>query len=126
KNLKGNRLRGVSFDVCEGEIVGIAGVEGNGQSELLKLLLHYREMKQKLKSKVSGEIEVMGQKSSSLSPLQIKNLGVGFVPEDRHRDAILMGQSLESNFFLGHQRDPRFSRRGWISRSSLRSFVTSS
>jgi simple sugar transport system ATP-binding protein len=115
----------LDFSVRSGEIVGIAGVEGNGQSELLQILLHARVYRSRLR----GEIEILGRPAYSAdfsaSAREIKDRGVGFVPEDRHHEGLLLGASLTENFVLGLQRGHGFDRRGWIDGTHLRSRVQS-
>ena len=70
-------LKDVSFDVRAGEIVGICGVDGNGQSELIKCLTG-------LLPATSGKIELMGNDITGSSPKEILKQGIGHIPEDRH------------------------------------------
>lgn len=97
-------LNDVSFEVRAGEIVGIAGVEGNGQSELLRALLLPSD-RQVLQG---GTIEMLGRDVTSWSSAAIRCLRVGFFPEDRHKDGLLLDEKVERNILLGHQRNPRF------------------
>jgi ABC-type uncharacterized transport system ATPase subunit len=101
-------LSDVSFEIRAGEIVGIAGIEGNGQSDLLQILQHPATYGTDL----SGEIRVLGSSVNRLSASEIKRLGVGVVPEDRHREGLLLESTLRDNFLLGLQRSPRFSTPG--------------
>lgn len=101
------RLKGVSCSVRSGEIVGIAGVEGNGQSALLRCILDPSN-KQVLKS---GFVEILGNDVTSWSPEKIRSLPLGFVPEDRHRDGMLLDETVETNFLLGLQNHPQFVSR---------------
>ncbi|MGK5082416.1 ABC transporter ATP-binding protein [Bdellovibrionota bacterium FG-1] len=118
-----HRLSDVSFEVRAGEIVGIAGIEGNGQSELLQVLQHpgvYR-------SGLRGEVQIFGQKiiggAQKWNSARIKALGVGVVPEDRLREGLLLERPVRENFLLGLQRRPKFNRRGFISQKTLDSEV---
>jgi simple sugar transport system ATP-binding protein len=101
-----SKLRDVSFEVRAGEIVGIAGVEGNGQSELLRVLLDPANPK----ILEAGRVEILGHDVSSWSSAQIRQLRAGFMPEDRHRDGMLLDEPVEQNLLLGLQHHPRFVR----------------
>jgi simple sugar transport system ATP-binding protein len=109
----------LDFSVRSGEIVGIAGVEGNGQSELLQILLHPRDYRRR----ASGKIRVLGKttldRKKSLSTDAIKNLGVGAIPEDRHREGLLLNRPVTESFLLGLQRQAPYSRSGVISEKIL-------
>jgi simple sugar transport system ATP-binding protein len=111
-----HRLENVSFQVRPGEIVGIAGVEGNGQSELLQAILHPSEPE----CRGSGEVRVLGHDVTAWDTARIRDLGVGMIAEDRHREAILLDRPLTENFLLGLHRLPRFSRRGLIRHRELK------
>jgi general nucleoside transport system ATP-binding protein len=105
-----DRLSNVSFRVQRGEIVGLAGIEGNGQAELVQALLHPREAS----CLTSGSVEILGRDVTSWSTGEIRELGVAVIPEDRLRDGLLPDWSLAENFLLGLQRRPEHSRSGWI------------
>jgi simple sugar transport system ATP-binding protein len=113
------RLNRLSFSVRKGEVVGIAGVEGNGQSELLKALMHPLDRT----ARTSGQVLFLGQDVSHMSDRSIRDMGLAVIPEDRHEEGLLLDSSLEENFLLGLQRDPRFSRWGWIRSRILRQRV---
>ncbi len=105
-----NLLRGVSFEVRAGEIVGIAGVEGNGQTELLRSLLLPE----------GRSVEILGKDVSKSPASRIRELPVAFFPEDRLRDGLLMDESAERNLLLGNQRNPKFvDRWGVIRKGAL-------
>jgi simple sugar transport system ATP-binding protein len=96
------RLRSVSFEVKAGEIVGIAGVEGNGQTELIEALAGLVEPGQ-----LSGEVHFEGASITSLTARQRKEKGIAHVPEDRHRRGLLLDSDLSENSILGvHFRQP--------------------
>jgi simple sugar transport system ATP-binding protein len=111
-------LKEVSFSVRKGEIVGLAGVEGNGQSELLESLLHAAE-----KGKIDGgSIRVLGQEVTRCSTSEILRLGVGFVPPDRHSQGLLLDRSVEDNFILGQQ--AQYAWYGWLRRRWMRAGIS--
>ncbi len=115
-------LEGLTFEVARGEIVGICGVEGNGQSELLELVGEPRPhfvgtLRRPLVA--TGQIEVLGQDVRALRARQLRRLGVGLVPEDRHRQGLILSFDLALNFLLGMQRTAEFCRFGFLRFTAL-------
>lgn len=86
-------VKGLSLDVRAGEIVGIAGIDGNGQSELIQAITGLRKVK-------SGSIMIKNNEVTHLSSRKITELSVGHVPEDRHRDGLILDLSLAENTAL--------------------------
>jgi ABC-type uncharacterized transport system ATPase subunit len=105
-----HRLAEVSFAVRRGEIVGIAGVEGNGQSELLQAILHPRDSR----CRTSGTIRFCGEDVTRCEAQRIRELGVAVIPEDRQQEGLLLERSVSENFLLGQQRSSAFSRAGFL------------
>jgi ABC-type uncharacterized transport system ATPase subunit len=103
-------LKNLSFSIREGEIVGIAGVEGNGQSELLRLLIHPKNYK----AQVTGAFYLNGENALHWNSSRVRASGVGLIPEDRLREGLLLEESLSENFLLGLQRRKPYSVGGWI------------
>jgi simple sugar transport system ATP-binding protein len=103
----------VSFDVHKGEILGIAGVEGNGQSELIDALVGTRPVD-------SGSIEIKGLDVADQDVRQRREAGLAYVPEDRHREGLLLVAPLWENAALGHQTMAPFSKGIWIDRAGAR------
>jgi ABC-type uncharacterized transport system ATPase subunit len=102
----------VSLRVRRGEVLGIAGVEGNGQVELVEALLGLRTS--------TGTVRLGDRDISSWSTRQRREGGIGYVPEDRHRQGLLLPAPLWENRILGHQ-GRRPARRGpWIDRKASR------
>ncbi|MDX6696325.1 MAG: ral nucleoside transport system ATP-binding protein [Blastocatellia bacterium] len=96
------RVDNVSFTARAGEIVGIAGVEGNGQTELVEALAGLVAP-----SRVSGGIEFQGRDIAGASARQRKEMGIAHIPEDRHRRGLLLDFDLAENSILGvHYRKP--------------------
>jgi general nucleoside transport system ATP-binding protein len=96
------RVNEVSFEVRSGEIVGIAGVEGNGQTELIEALAGLVDPAQ-----LSGEINFAGKNITGLGARVRRELGIAHIPEDRHRRGLLLEFSLAENSILGvHYRPP--------------------
>jgi simple sugar transport system ATP-binding protein len=103
------RLR-ATFSLRRGEIVGVAGVEGNGQSELAAILSG-------MLAPTSGRVRLSGEDVTELGPRQLSRLGVGCVSEDRHATGCHVGLSVAENLFLGSL--PRFTRLGWLDRARM-------
>lgn len=97
-------VRNVSFDVRGGEILGVAGVEGNGQTELVRALVGLLPVD-------TGRILVGDIDIASLSPRQIRNLGVSHIPEDRMEDGVAETASVKENMVVDRYYKPDFSSR---------------
>ncbi len=96
----GPAVKDVSFSVRAGEIVGIAGIEGNGQTELVETLSGLARSSQ-------GTVEFDGKDITNVSARKLKELGVAHIPEDRHKRGLLLNSDLEENAVLGvHYRAP--------------------
>ncbi len=109
-----SRLGQLSFRLQAGEILGVAGVEGNGQTELIRLLLNPRH------AIAAGEMKLLGRNVTRSSRLR-RDRDVAIFPEDRLREALLLNNSVEDNFLLGRQRAPLFRKLGiLLNRESLR------
>ena len=89
-------VKGVSLDVREGEILGIAGVEGNGQTELIQAISGLRKVKR-------GRVMVSGVDLTGKSPRQIRSAGVSHIPEDRQARGLVLNFTVEENLVLGQQ-----------------------
>jgi len=104
----GRPLTGVSFGVKAGEIVGIAGVEGNGQTELIEALAGLVDS-----SRVDGKVIFEEKDITKMTARARKELGIAHIPEDRHRRGLLLDSSLAENVILGvHYRKPAVHRAG--------------
>jgi simple sugar transport system ATP-binding protein len=101
-------VRGVSLEVRAGEIVGIAGVDANGQSELIEAVTGLRRP-------LAGTIRVMGRELGGRGARAAQEAGVGHVAEDRHRRGLVLEFSLAENLALRGYRTPELSRMGWLS-----------
>ena len=98
-------LQGIELTVHAGEILGIAGVGGNGQSELAECVLGLREP-------TAGTITIDGADVAHDDPKRTRRRGVAFVPEDRRREGLVLAFTVADNFILGKQDQAPFSRRG--------------
>ncbi len=105
-------LRGVSFSLREGEVLGVAGVTGNGQEELAQVLAGLRPA-------ASGWVRFDGRDVTRLSPLQRWRMGVGYVPAERSEVASIAAFSLVENTALNYHFDPAFTRRGLLDDAAL-------
>jgi general nucleoside transport system ATP-binding protein len=101
-------VRDVTFEVRAGEIVGLAGVDANGQSELIEALVGLRRRE-------SGQIRVGGRDVTGRSAREMIEAGVGHIAEDRHRRGLVLEFSLAENLSLIDYRRPELSRWGWLS-----------
>ncbi len=86
-------VAGVSFEVRAGEVLGVAGVQGNGQTELVEALTGLRPTE-------AGRVEILGKRVTGASPRRILEQGVAHVPEDRQRDGLVLGFPVASNLVL--------------------------
>jgi general nucleoside transport system ATP-binding protein len=100
-------VRGVSFEVRAGEIVGIAGVDGNGQSELIDAITGLRKPKE-------GHIRIGGRDLTRESPRELLDAGVGHIPEDRQRRGLVLDFNLAENIALHDYRKAPESKFGWL------------
>jgi general nucleoside transport system ATP-binding protein len=108
RNLSVHRVNGVSFAVRAGEIVGIAGVEGNGQTELIETLAGLLP-----EGQVTGTISFGGRDLRTVDARRRREIGIAHVPEDRHRRGLLLEFSVSENSILGvHYRPPAASGMG--------------
>ena len=104
----------VSLEVRSGEILGIAGVAGNGQSELEEVIAGLRKA-------TSGHVIICGKDVSNCFPDEIGRLGLAHIPSDRYKMAMLTDFSVAENMLLQRIGQPPFTRRGWIDWQAVRS-----
>lgn len=95
-------LKDINLTVYEGEILGVAGVDGNGQSELIEVLSGLRKAK-------SGSIDLKGKSIYGLTPREINDVGMGHIPEDRHKRGLVLNENLYENAVLGKHYKSEFS-----------------
>jgi ABC-type uncharacterized transport system ATPase subunit len=101
------KVRGVSFDVRAGEIVGIAGVDGNGQTELIDAIAGLRKA-------VAGRVTIAGKDVSDAGGMARLDAGLGHIPEDRQRRGLVLDFSLAENLALHDYDHQPASRLGWL------------
>ncbi|GAB4462419.1 MAG: ABC transporter ATP-binding protein [Armatimonadaceae bacterium] len=115
-SVAGNRgeasVDGVSLTVHAGEIVGLAGVDGSGQVELLEAILGIRAV-------TSGKMRLEDWDITAFSVAKRRSAGIAFIPEDRHRQAVSLPLPCEENMVLGREGESAFSRWGWLKRGSM-------
>src|SRR5262249_28668348 len=100
-------VHGLSFEVRAGEIVGIAGIDGNGQTELVEAIVGLRRP-------TNGHIVVGGEDTTRDGPRDLIDSGVGHIPEDRHLRGLVLDFSRAENLSLHESRKPPESRLGWL------------
>lgn len=100
-------VKGVSLDVRAGEIVAVAGVHGNGQTELVESIVGLRTID-------SGQITISGESVVHASPRRVADLGVAHIPEDRMRDGLIAGMTVEENYILDTYHRPPYSSHGLL------------
>ncbi len=114
--VKNNRgllgLKNVDLTLRAGEILGIAGIEGNGQSELIEAITGLRKIE-------SGMIKLDGKQIEKLSVRQRTESGIGHIPEDRHKHGLVLEASLEDNFILQTYYKEPFSAAGLLKREAI-------
>ncbi len=103
----------VSLRVRRGEVVGIAGVEGNGQTELVQAIVGTL-------SAANGTIELLGEDITHAPVRGRRERGIGYIPQDRHREGLLLQAPLWESAALGHQTRPPFARGPWVDRAGAR------
>lgn len=107
-------VRGISFDIRSGEILGIAGVDGNGQLELGNALTGLAEA-------VGGTIEVLGTDTTNKHPAMLYKLGLSHIPPDRQKTGLILDYSVQDNLAIKEIDHAPYSRHGMISRKRIRS-----
>lgn len=96
-------VKGVDLKVHAGEILGIAGVDGNGQNELVQAITGLAKAHE-------GEILINGKETTNLNPKDVIECGVGHIPEDRHKRGLVLPYSLYENSILGSHRKKKFRK----------------
>ncbi|MBQ6144509.1 MAG: ABC transporter ATP-binding protein, partial [Lactococcus sp.] len=100
-------VKSLSLQVHAGEIVGIAGIDGNGQSELVRAITGLQHVE-------SGQIDVKGQNVANFRPRQITEMSVAHIPEDRHRDGLILAMSVAENISLQTYYQAPLSHHGFL------------
>ena len=111
------KLKGVSFDVHAGEIVAIAGVEGNGQMELVNSLIGFTRP-------VKGKIILNGNEMKLITPYNIRRKGMAYIPEDRKRRGLVLPFKIKENIIMGQHTLYPFSKGGVLNDHAINKFAT--
>lgn len=96
-------VNGLNLEVRAGEILGIAGVQGNGQTELVEAIVGLRKIEE-------GSVKIRGKDATRASPRKITEMGVAHIPEDRQADGLVTGYSIADNLVLNSYYQPPFAR----------------
>jgi simple sugar transport system ATP-binding protein len=107
------KLRDVTLAVRSGEVFGIAGVDGNGQKELAEVVMGIQRQD-------AGAIALSGQPLDKLDVEARRRSGIAYIPDDRHRDALVMDMGLTENLLLRFSADKRFRKRGLLNAKAAR------
>ena len=113
---RNNAVKDVSFQVHSGEIVCIAGIDGNGQTELVYGLSG-------LEKTTGGRITLCGEDITHASIKKRNQSGLSHIPEDRHKHGLVLDDTLENNMVLQNYLDPRFQKMGFINRPAVRQYA---
>ena len=116
KTHKNNAVKDVSFDVRAGEIVCLAGIDGNGQSEFVYGLTGLEKL-------VSGEITLRGKDISKASIRERSASGMSHIPEDRHKHGLVLDYKLEENLILQRYWQPKFQKNQFIKFDEMRNYA---
>lgn len=113
---KNNAVRGVTFDVRAGEIVCLAGIEGNGQSELIYALTG-------IEKPSTGKLVLRGQDITHASIRERSKQGISHIPEDRHKFGLILDYSLAENLVLQRYWEPQFQSSGMIQQAAVQDYA---
>ncbi len=110
-------LRGLNLNVRKGEIVGLCGVDGNGQTELVEVLTGLRKAE-------SGSITMLGKDAFNLNPHAAFEAGISSIPADRQKHGLVLDFSIEDNLIVQHYKEAPFSKKGILKRDAIRKNAT--
>lgn len=113
---KKDAVKDVSFDVRAGEIVCVAGIDGNGQTELVYAITG-------LEKQSKGKITLCDKDISKVSIRSRSKLGMSHIPEDRHKHGLVLDYSLEDNLVLQSYWEPKYQKNGFLKRNEIRSYA---
>ncbi len=118
KSPSGSVLNHISFHVNPGEIVGVAGIEGNGQAEIIEILTQQRD-------DYSGTVSFSGSDLKNISTYDLKQQGFSFIPPDRHQEAVVLSFSIAENAILGRHHEPSLHSGFWLSNKKIEELANS-
>ncbi len=110
-------LKGLNLNVRRGEIVGLAGVDGNGQTELVEILTGLRKAD-------AGEARILGKDVFNRTPRETFGSGISSIPADRQKHGLILDFSNEDNLILQHFEEEPYSRKGILNRKAIRQHAT--
>lgn len=117
KNERGlDAVKNLNLQVRKGEIVGIAGIDGNGQKELIDAI-------NSLKPAVSGSILIHGQPVENTNPRKVIDSGISTIPEDRHKRGLVMDFQVNENALLKQYRQEPYSHKGILNKKAMEDFT---
>jgi general nucleoside transport system ATP-binding protein len=105
-------LNELSFTIKRGEILGIAGVEGNGQTELIEALTGLRSVE-------SGSVRLCGEEVAGATPRRIGETGMSLIPEDRHKHGLVLDFTIRENMVLGTYYQKPYTKRGFLNYQAI-------
>lgn len=115
-NRKISVVDGLSLEVKAGEILGIAGIDGNGQSELVEALTGLRKSQ-------SGSIKINGHEVLNNTPKEVFKKGIKNIPEDRHKRGLILDFTVSENTVLQNYKDARFSKNGILDKEAIEKYA---
>ena len=110
-------LKGLNLHVKKGEILGIAGVDGNGQTELVEIITGLKKAK-------SGSIKINNEEIINTSPRNVFQKGVSSIPADRQKHGLVLDFSVAENMVLQNFNDPQFQSKGFVNRKAIHDYAT--
>lgn len=110
-------LKGLDLTVRRGEIVGLAGVDGNGQTELVEILTGLKKAK-------SGSVKMLGKEVINHTPKETFESGISSIPADRQKHGLILDFSNEDNLILQHFEEAPYSNKGILNRRAIRAHAT--
>lgn len=114
-----NSIENIFLEIRSGEILGVAGVDGNGQIELEEMIMGLRDT-------IEGEIFYDNKEISSMKTIELKDLGIGYIPSDRFKRAILPDMNLYENMLLGNQNNKKLINNRLLRYDSIKNFTSAS
>lgn len=103
----------VSFKIHENEVLGVAGIEGNGQTELMYLLTG-------LMKPASGSVRIQGREVLHMHPDELREEGLGIIPEDRYRQGLCLSMTVSDNLISGYHGQKKYCRGGLMNRKAIK------
>lgn len=109
-------LKGLSLNVRQGEILGVAGIDGNGQTELVEIITGLRKAE-------SGSVTVNGENIFNAKPRKIFEKGVSSIPADRQKHGLVLDFTVAENMVLQNYRSPEFQHHGFLKKDAIRKYT---